>query len=355
MDERTVQFRVGVMVLATIIILAILLLLFGDLRSLVKGTRTLYFEFPQAPGITSDSPIRVNGILVGRVRSVELSDKGGVLITARIEDKYVLRKNQMGRIGGSLLGDAVIEIVPGDQTKPPEPLKDGDTMQGIVAKDPFQAITNLEASLSVALDSIARTSGELGVVAERTNRILEANEPQINRIIANAEQSLAQLRSTLNGADTMINDPMIRANLSRAIEELPRLMNDVSTTISGVKTTMQLADRNLTNLEGLTKPLGERGPSLVAGLDRAVSQVDGLLKQVGQFTGALTNSQGTLARLVNDPALYDQVASAIANLNQISRDVKPILEDVKIFTDKLARHPEIIGARGALSPSSGIK
>src|SRR5262245_5818617 len=130
MDERIVQFRVGVMVLATIIILAILLLLFGDLPSLVKGTRTIYFEFPQAPGVTPDTPVRVNGVLIGRIKEVELNDKVGVLLTAKIEDKYKLRKNQMARIGGSLLGDTVVEIVPGDGRGSPDFLNDGDHMIG---------------------------------------------------------------------------------------------------------------------------------------------------------------------------------------------------------------------------------
>ena len=355
MDERTVQFRVGVMVLATIIILAILLLLFGDLRSIVKGTYTLYLDFPQAPGITADSPVRVNGILIGRVRNVELAEKGGVRITARIEDKYVLRKNQMARIGGSLLGDAVIEIVPGDPRSPPDRFNDGDTMQGMVAKDPFQAITNLESSIAVALESIARTSNEIGVLAERANRVLDVNEPQINRIIADTQQSLAQLKSTVSGADTLVNDPAMRANLKQAIDGLPIVLNELSTTIQGVKKTMQSADQNLENLQGITRPLGERGPTLVANLDRSIGQLDSVLKQVALFTGALSNSQGTLSRLVNDPALYEQVAEMVNNLTDLTRDLKPILRDVRAFSDKAARHPEQFGVRGLIQQNSGLK
>ena len=127
MDERTVQFRVGVMVLATVLILAILLLLFGDLPSLVKGTYTVNFAFPQAPGVMQDTPIRVNGVLIGRVREVQLDEKVGVMITATIEDKYVLYRDQVGRIGGSLLGDAVIESVPSTLVRPHEKVADGDT------------------------------------------------------------------------------------------------------------------------------------------------------------------------------------------------------------------------------------
>ena len=35
--------------------------------------------------------------------------------------------------------------------------------------------------------------------------------------------------------------------------------------------------------------------------------------------------------------------------------LEPILKDVNVFTDKIARHPESLGIRGAISPSSGLK
>ena len=40
MDERVMQFRVGVMVLATLIITAILLVMFGKLPSLIPAATT---------------------------------------------------------------------------------------------------------------------------------------------------------------------------------------------------------------------------------------------------------------------------------------------------------------------------
>ena len=49
MDEKVVKFRVGVVVLATMIILAILILLFNDVGSFWIGTYTLYIHFPEAP------------------------------------------------------------------------------------------------------------------------------------------------------------------------------------------------------------------------------------------------------------------------------------------------------------------
>jgi phospholipid/cholesterol/gamma-HCH transport system substrate-binding protein len=355
MDERTVQFRVGVMVLATIIILGILLLLFGDLPSLVKGTYEVRFEFAQAPGVTPDTPVRVNGVLIGRVKSVELDARVGVMVVTKIEEKFELRKTQMGRIGGSLLGDAVIEVVNNPNSRDADKVLPGDTLPGVVAKDPFQAIINLEQDVSAALKSITKTSDDLGAMTRSVNGIINANEGQIQRIIANTDQTVIQLRNTIAGVDQLLSDPVLKENLKRTINGLPVLLDDLSMTLGGIKNTMQLADRNLVNIESLTKPLGERAPRLVESLDRSITQLDGVLTQVSQFTNALNSSQGSLSRLMNDPKLYDDVAATVANLKQLTQKIEPILNDVRVFSDKLARHPETLGVRGLIQGNSGSK
>lgn len=57
MDERIVQFRVGVMVVAVIIITVILVLLFGELPTLLQGSYTVYVHFPEVRGVSNDTAI----------------------------------------------------------------------------------------------------------------------------------------------------------------------------------------------------------------------------------------------------------------------------------------------------------
>ena len=67
-------------------------------------------------------------------------------------------------------------------------------------------------------------------------------------------------------------------------------MTDVSETSIGVRTTMQTADRNLVNLEGITKPLGE--------LTHAATQLAaGRLDHRASTAG--TNEVSVLARAFN--------------------------------------------------------
>ena len=64
---------------------------------------------------------------------------------------------------------------------------------------------------------------------------------------------------------------------------------------------------------------------------------------------------GSLALLLHDRQLYDHLNRAVTNVDEITRKFKPIVSDLRVFTDKIARHPEKLGVRGAIERSPGIK
>ena len=73
------------------------------------------------------------------------------------------------------------------------------------------------------------------------------------------------------------------------------------------------------------------------------------------FSEALNGSGGSLGALLHDKELYQHVTHIAKNLDELSRDLKPIAKNVWIFTDKIARHPEVLGVRGAIQRSPGLK
>lgn len=357
MDERVMQFRVGVMALATLLITASLVLLIGKAPSLVHGTYTIYVKFPDAPGVSQDTPVRKFGIRIGRVTKVDFADDdSGAIVTAEIESNRVLRKDEYCRINSTLLGDAVLEFVDKDpDNTPDEYIAGGDFLEGTVRKDPLEIVAELEGNLSQALGSVGNTSDEIGLLARRLSDLLGNNDEQFSRIVAKTEQTLDQLRTTIASTDDVLGDPVMKENLKRAVNELPLVLDDAREAISNLKGTLTGVDRNLANLEGFTKPLGERGPRLVDNIENATTKLDKVLGDLSDFTDSLDNPNGSLGQLVNNPEVYQQINSAAANINQLSKELRPIVKDVRIFTDKLARHPEQIGVRGAIKPSNGLK
>jgi phospholipid/cholesterol/gamma-HCH transport system substrate-binding protein len=126
-------------------------------------------------------------------------------------------------------------------------------------------------------------------------------------------------------------------------------------TIASIRTTVEGVDRNLRNLEGLTGPLGERGGEIVERVDRSVARLDELLGIMSDFGRKLNSGQGTFGKLMSDTELYDSLNATVKNIECLSRELKPIISDVRVFSDRIARHPEILGVRGAIQKSPGTK
>jgi phospholipid/cholesterol/gamma-HCH transport system substrate-binding protein len=352
MDERVAQFRLGVVVLATLIVGTIMVLLFVKVPSLVTGTKTIYFLFPEAPGVSTDTPVRKSGILVGRVNKVELVDDG-VLVTAGIEADKKITASDVPFISGSLLGDAKIEFVPGP-TKSKEPLPDGDMVRGEVAPDLMRVVTNLEGKMGQTIIALGDAGDEVAQLAHNINNMLGPNDEQFNRIISKTDRALDSFQRAMDGIGEIVGDPKMQADLKRGLTDMPQVLRDTQQTLLQMQSTMKLAEKNLQNVEGFTKPLGEKGGEIITSMNSSVSQLDRLLTQLADLSQNLNSREGSIGQLLNNPHLYQQLESAAGNLNDLTRDLKPVVADARVFTDKIARHPEVF-TRGIISPSSGIK
>lgn len=356
MNDRIMQFRVGVLVLVTPVITAILVLLLGGFPSLVTGTYPIYINFQTAPGVSVNTPVRQSGLLIGRVTDIGFAEDRSVLVTCAIESNRELRRNDRPRIKSTLLGDAVIEFFMVDQPELAEQvIKPGDVLVGDVTADPLQVIGNLEKDLSVALTSIGRTSEDIGSLVRDLNALLGENDDQFARVVTKAELALEDIQRAAAGANQFLGDQRVQEDLRIALSELPEAMRDFRRTISSMDGTIASADRNLQNLEGLTRPLGERGEVMVAQLDRSTVRLETLLEELTIFVRALNNPNGSVGQLVNNPDLYQNLNSAAANIEQLTRELRPIVYDVRVFTDKIARDPGRLGVRGAIQQNVPIK
>ena len=125
--------------------------------------------------------------------------------------------------------------------------------------------------------------------------------------------------------------------------------------VAGVKDTFASLNKDMEDIRGLTEPLGKSGPNLVKKLDASMDNLAELSSNILRFSQELNDPQGSLGALLHDKELYQHVNHVAKNFDELSRDLKPILNNVAIFTDKIARHPGDLGVRGALKKDLGLK
>ncbi len=356
MNERVIQFRVGIMVLATLIITGILVILFSGEPDVFKKKNTYYIRFPDAPGVSHNTPIQMSGIVIGRVERVELAKEGGAIVTARIDANREIRRNQVCRISTSLLGDAVLRFVrSNDPNLQDTPIEPDSVISGVVAPDPIQVVSDLQQRLAGAIGSVSRTSDDLDQVVQRIGGLLKGNDQRIERIIVETDETMAMGRKAVANMNEVAGDPEVREKLRQSIEQMPELLRETRETVARMNQSFNLLDRNLQNVEGFTRPLGERGQSVITRLDESVRKFDLVMDQMLKFSQEINSQQGTLGQLLNNPDLYNNLNEAAMNVEELTQRLRPIVDDARVFSDKIARHPEVLGVRGAIERRPGIK
>lgn len=357
MNERNMNFRVGVMVVATFVLGAILITAFSDFGTIGRSTYTLYIKFDEAPGVAEGTPVRKSGILIGRVSDTEFNEAGdGVIVAANIQSGIKLRGNEQARIREGLLGDAVIEFVStGEPARAAQPLTSGDFIEGEVSPDPMEAVTGMMTKFNTTASSVSNAGDEIAKLARSLDEKLQTDDGQLQRILNKLETSLDGFSRTMGNLDGVLGDADVQSELRRAITETPKLLDQSRETLDRVQLAIDSVRKNSENLEKLTEPLGRSGPELADNVQRMVSQLNQLLEQFTEFGTQLNRDDGSLGKLVRDPELYQNLNQAARNIERMTTELRPIIRDARVFSDKISRHPEMLGVRGALQRSSGIK
>ncbi len=369
MDDRTMQWRTGIVVLFATLVTIALTLLFAQKDSILSPSRLwrpnyrVAIKFPEAPGVTGASPVRKSGILIGRVVSVELLDEeGGALVTTEIDRDRKLFNDETCRINRTLFGDSVLEFVKARDWEGDVELIDVTArLDGIVAPDPIQVVGNLEKNLSEAISSVGNTSNRMGNFMDKLDMLvgdedeMMLRKQKIDKIIDKTTITAEAITQLANAANSLIGDPVIRQDLAAALQEMPRLMAETRVVVGKIDQSMESVDRNLANVEEFTEILGKQGGDAIIRLNGSVDKLDRLMSEVLVFSESLNNSKGTIGQLVHDPELYHSVNRAVKNIEELTQQLRPIVSDARVFSDKIARHPEVLGVRGAIKPNDGSK
>ena len=133
---------------------------------------------------------------------------------------------------------------------------------------------------------------------------------------------------------------------------------DTLTTSSAASSKASISSKagdNLDSLSAFTSSLETNGPEILEQVNDALANVDGLVEKIGSFADTLgeiqqtfQNQDGTIGKLFNETELYDNVMETVANVQQLSTKLTPMVNDLRSFSDAIARDPGVLGVRGAL-------
>lgn len=365
--ERQLQFRVGLLVMVAMAIGGWLVYEFGDLRQLAQKRYVMAIHFESAAGLYPTAPVTFAGLTVGAVRLIQLDEKrGGVLVSVTVREGVVIPVDSRAVIVRSILGETAVEITAG---RAREALKPGSRLDGQLAVDPLEMVQRMEGRAIEVLDSLTATSREWQLVGQNLNGLMETERGNLNVVIERAAESLGEFTATmthvnelLKSANKVVGDQEAQQALHDTLVAMPQLVNETQRTISETRgavassrAVLDNVNKNLVNLTQVTEPVGKRGEQMVAKLDSSLTNLDQLMGELNRFARLVNSKDGSLQKFASDPSLYDNLDRSSQSLAVLLRNVEPVLRDLREFSDKVARNPELLGVGGAVRPSTGLK
>ncbi len=244
----------------------------------------LYAKFPWGAGLKQGQPVLLVGVNVGYVDKVELNQNGTLVTTMRIVDEYRVPVGSSARVvANGIFGDMAIALTP---IKPnPVAFKSGDTIPVAPSAPGLTELTAKADSVGTSVNALTREM-ERELVAGGGIR-------DMRKALAGANRLIAQL-------------VVVAAEQNRQLTATQEAVRRATTAVDPAK-----IDSTVTNLRTTSANMAV----LTNDMKATTARIDSILAKVD-------NGNGTVAKLLNDPGIYDDVRKLLQRVDSLTLDFK---------------------------------
>ena len=337
MTDKTRHVLVGLTAIVGLVGVCGMMLLFGYVPAWLEKGYEIRVYLDNASGLLPDSRVKLSGIDIGRITKVDLraAPNRGVVMTALIREGMRIPEASKVVVESPLIGGSpklAFDISHLDPTQPTAMLAmDGSAeIQGQSLTLVSQFAGELEAAIDEPtrqfgqmVEHFNRLAGEWTTVAVNVNQLIEQRGTEqvdsaaamgnLTTVLARADERLAELREVIQGLNQWVNDPRLKDDVLAAAASARALTEKLNQSAGRVDGLLETADASLARL----------ATRYVAVAD----DLSGTLASVRRATDQASTPTGTVGKLLNDPALYQ-------NLNDAAQRLGVVLDELQLLLAK---------------------
>ncbi|MGE0787984.1 MAG: MlaD family protein [Sandaracinaceae bacterium] len=339
------ELRVGIFVTAALLIGGGFVFVIGNRSSMFASKVGYEVILDDIDGLRGGSPVRVAGIDVGAVESVEFGDDGKVHVRIEVRDDAAtfIREGSTAAIGSKgLLGDQLIDITVGQGEPLPEdsviPVRQTSMLTSFLGQTGREA-EDIVHNVNVMTAGLAETLSD------------EQVQQDLREIIHGLAAITTQASEQDGTIGRLLRDPEMADDVQGAIRNLSSSSSELSRALASVRRILNEVERG----DGTAHALiyGQEGVQLLGSLALAAGEVAQILRDVrtgdnnahellyGDDAGDLISNltrmsadlqvivadvragRGTLGGLLTDPSIYEDIKRLVGNLerNEILRSI----------------------------------
>ncbi|HLT52175.1 MAG TPA: MlaD family protein [Arenibacter sp.] len=284
------EIKTGIIVIGGVLLF---ILGFSYLKStpLFDSSKKFYAVYDNVGGLQSGTPVTINGFAVGKVNEIRFKDtSGSLLVTFSVANNFSFSRNSKAELYDTgIIGGKGIQV---------HPVFDG-------------------APTAVSGDTLPTTTkpGLTELVQQRLTPL----QMKIEGAVSNADTLLTNVNDIL--------DPRTKKDLRESIQGLNVLVKSFQGSADALNAILagnrESLNNSINNLSTITDNFSKLSDSLAnAGLGETIKGLQSTLRDVNGMLAKIENGDGSLGKLVNDKALYDNLTSASRELDLLLQDFR---------------------------------
>jgi phospholipid/cholesterol/gamma-HCH transport system substrate-binding protein len=332
MKNAGAEIKVGLFVLAGIIILTYMSVKVGKFDFGKKKGYEIFAYFDNASGLNIDVPVEIAGIEVGRVEDIGL-ERRKAKITMRIAPDTSIPSDSKAFIRTKgVLGDKFIQIIPGKPESPP--LMDGERIVDTYTPTDIDQLINRIGEVALDVRKVSRSLGNVlgGKEGEdKMRQILDnitTSTASLNRIIGDNEKRISALLINFSEFSKDIKD------VSHANKEyINRIVIDIKETTTQLKEAVEAFSM-------IAKKI-ERGEGTLGRLIHDTTTIEDLnetLASLKSVSEKIDAGKGTIGKLINDEKMAEDLGETVTGIRDYFARMDAFRFDIDFHGEYLTRN-----------------
>ncbi len=328
-SQRSIEVKVGVFILTAIGLLAAFILVMGGIN--FQPTYTLNVDFDNPGGVQTGAPVKIAGVKVGKVESIEfrggrIDEKTGrrdplVRVKISVEKRYKgsIYENSLFYVTTQgVLGEQFLAIEPGSSDRPVLP--EGAVVRGLdpprldmLLAESYELLHSTVAAVRDHRAEIGDAFDSLRATLHGTGTFFNQNSDKLDHIVANAEKASADADDLIKGTnDKFLKNP----KLDRIVDNVDAVSQNVAANTPGL---IDDAKVTLKNARKVSDTLGsdEQQAKIKHAVDGTIALVDKANTAADDAQAMITHvrqGRGTVGALLMDEQLFDDLQEMVRDL-----------------------------------------
>lgn len=272
-------------------------------KKLFSKSTTLYGVYGNVQGLQNSNPIIINGLQVGTVYKISTDkDISRIKVEFNITKDINVPNNSVAMIKPNPIGTTSVEIRLGDSKVN---LNSGDS---ILTEANAGVFNDILKKVNPVLFEVQKAVSSLDTLIININSVIDPKTK------GNIGETFANLKTITTSM--IVSTAYLEKLLNSETGALAKTLNNVNAITGNLATNNDKINSVVTNLDKTTTKLSQLD------FQKTLNSLDSTINGLKAIVGKLDNPNGTMGKLINDPTLYQNLASTGNKLNLLLDDIR---------------------------------